>query len=226
MKKNHLLFPFLLLLLSNNLMAQEYDHDHFVNFGLGYYMQSFSESDEFRKSTQSFSSDEISSVLGPEAFVEFFLGQNLALGFKYQTGEGGYIYKSVSSNGSVEEVRKVTITNSILYADYSIPMGTSSWRLGGYAGGGASTYKYSLECRNATGTFSGICSSYDDFSGNSSGTIMVLGIIGDWGADLFGGRMGFTYVSGTYEEMKNVDGSKETPSGSGMQTYIDLRLAF
>ncbi len=204
------------------LFAQEYKHDHIFVVGIGYMLHGFSEEDSFRKATGDYAGDQINAVAGPEAYLEFFLGKYFTLGAKYQRGNGGFIYRVYANNGSAEVERIVTITNSILYGNLSVPMGSSSWRLGLTAGAGSTKYAYSFECTKAEGSFSCL----DKYQESSDGTVTTAGLFADWGADGFGGRMGFSSIQTKYDDMPDIDGKIQTPSGSGMQTFINLRYAY
>ena len=59
MKRTFIMSVGLVLFCYAGLLAQTYDHDHFVNFGVGYFYQSFAESDDFREASTSYIEDEI-----------------------------------------------------------------------------------------------------------------------------------------------------------------------
>lgn len=218
------LFGFVVVLKSGSARAQEHNHDHIFNIGIGYLAHMFVEEDAFRKATGSYDGDEINALAGPEAFIEFFLCKNFSLGAKYQYTQGGVLYKVSDSGGAgtAEVERVVTMSNAVLYGNFSVPLGTSSWRLGVTAGTGSSTYHYRFECTKAEGTFSCL----DKYEESTNGVVTIAGFFADWGADGFGGRMGMSSVKTRYDEMPDLDGNMQTPEGNGVQAFVDFRFAF
>lgn len=218
------LLSFVFVLINGSAMAQGHKHDHIFSIGVGYLAHMFVEEDAFRKATGNYDGDEINALAGPEAYIEFFLGEKFSLGVKYQYAMGGVLYKvtNSASTGSAEVERIVTISNAMLYGNFSVPLGSSSWRMGVTAGTGSSTYNYRFECTKAEGLFA--CD--DKFDESTNGVVTIAGFFADWGADGFGGRMGMSSVKTRYDEMPDLDDKEQTPEGNGVQVFVDLRYAF
>ena len=219
-----ILLSFVFILINGSAMAQGHEHDHIFNIGIGYLAHMFVEEDAFRKATGDYDGDEINALAGPEVYIEFFLGEKFSIGAKYQYALGGVLYKVSDSGGTgtAEVERVITMSNAMLYGNFSVPLGTSSWRMGVTAGTGSSTYNYRFECTKAEGAFKCL----DKYEESANGVVTIAGVFADWGADGFGGRMGMSSVKTRYDEMPDLDGKEQTPEGNGVQVFVDLRYAF
>ena len=60
---------------------------------------------------------------------------------------------------------------------------------------------------------------------SQSGTVGLLGLYMDWGEDGFGARVGANYLSTQYNDL-DINGSKYEIDASGVDLYINLRVAF
>lgn len=185
--------------------------------GVGFVLHEYEEDDDIRKGTGSFSNaDNISMAAGFQGFFEYFLNSGFAFGLKVQELNGGVIY----SGTTYDYERRVNLSNTITYANFSIGFGKDSYlRLGGIVGLGASTYKYSTSCTNKSG--GSVCSSISRTLKTSSGTMNQAGLYIDWGGKELGGRIGTTSVQADYPDL---DGVK--PKANGRQTYADIRYVF
>ena len=130
---------------------------------------------------------------------------------------GGVEY--VGSNAKLERI--VVLDNYIAYGNFLPKVGNGYWRLGLTGGIGSSKYTYSeeLKCDSPT------CPS-GKTEASSTGPILIVGFIADWGEDGAGGRMGFNSVVTDHPEIEWPNGNKYEVKGSGDQLFIDFRYAF
>lgn len=227
MKKRFLLISCaVLFFIQGSLYASDNKYvfdDANASIGLGFVYQQFSGMDSFREGTGLFGdSDKIDYVAGIAFNGELLLNKTfslqipygLALGYRFQTMEGGYEYSGVFG-GTFE--RKVSIKNHIAYISAAVPVDNDKYfLLGVSAGAGVSTYTFSAKwTKKVTGV------TYDpDVSESSSGFVFPIGCFFDWGADGFGGRFGCEYVVSQYDKIGD-----EKPKGNGFQIYLNLRYA-
>jgi len=197
--------------------------DTYVSVGAGIVAQYFSKKDDFRKgSYPGFKGDiDVKYAAGLQANAEFnlskFLALNLPVGinpgyrFQYLNVERKYTATNIMTNQSSELKQKFDYLNHIGYIDFLLPVGASKYLvLGAETGCGLSTFKYTV-----SGT--GISKS----TKSVNGIVVPLGVFLDWGADGFGGRIGYDYIISKYSKL---NGSK--PSMDGHQLYINARYAF
>ncbi|HEY1406920.1 MAG TPA: hypothetical protein VF857_09950 [Spirochaetota bacterium] len=197
--------------------------DTYVTVGAGLVTHFFTKQDDFRKgSISGFNgSDDVNFATGVQANADFnvnkFLELNLPVGvnpgyrFQYIGVTREYTATSLYSNASTKLKQKFNYFNHIGYVDFLFPIGSSKYLvLGAEAGCGLSTFKYTV-----SGT--GISEKKDSVNG----IVIPLGLFLDWGADDFGGRIGYDYMISKYSKLR---GSK--PSLDGHQLYVNLRYAF
>ena len=210
-------------LFANCVLADESENYNFL-FGFGLVTHAFSETDIFNEWEASEKEGKktynIKNVNGTEAYVEYFIFGDLAVGYKYQIMSDSKNYSGYTDGfGDNNYVRKIEIGNHLGYLNYSIAIGESRyWRLGGSAGWGKSTYKFEYSPPSFASSL--------EFDEKTDGAIVLLGLFADWGVDGSGGRIGYNRAIIDYDAIELSNGDKETPEGSGQQLFIDFRYAF
>ena len=197
--------------------------DSAFSLGAGVVTHFFSKTDDFRKgSIPGFKGDDdVKYAAGLQANAELnlskFLALNLPIGvnpgyrFQYLNVSREYTATNLFTYESTKLKQKFNYFNNIGYVDFLLPLGSSKYLvLGAEAGCGLSTFRY-------TSSGTGISEKTDSVNG----LVIPLGLFLDWGADGFGGRIGYDYVISKYSKLK---GSK--PSADGHQLYINVRYAF
>jgi hypothetical protein len=211
----------LLILGANIALAQSKDLGFIIGLGVG--VHTFSETDDTRKalvySGDSSSSDEIKALVGLQFYAEYFLLDYLSLGLKSQSMNGGVDYKY--TDFTIE--RRIKIDNSILYTNLLFPVGDGYWRLGGTGGAGSSKYTVSWEVKCDSGAVGCTNKTLED---SSTGTVIDLGLLADWGEDGFGGRLGYLVSTMSHDEYEDDNGTKTEVKASGSQFFIDVRYSF
>lgn len=197
--------------------------DTYVSIGAGLATHFFTKMDDFRKgSMPGFKgSDDVNYAAGFQANAELnlckFLALNLPIGvnpgyrFQYLGVTREYTATNLVTYDNTKLKQKFTYYNHIGYVDFLLPLGSSKYAvIGVEAGCGLSTFQYSV-----SGT--GIAETTDSVNG----MVFPIGLFFDWGADGFGGRLGYDYVISKFSKL---NGSK--PSLDGHQVYINIRYAF
>lgn len=197
--------------------------DTYVSVGAGLLTHFFTKTDDFRKgSIPGFDGeDDVTFATGIQANTELnlskFLELNLPVGvnpgyrFQYIGVSREYTATALYTGVRTKLKQEFDYYNHIGYIDILLPVGSKKYIVfGAEAGCGYSTFKYTV-----SGT--GISKKTDSVNG----MIIPLGLFMDWGADGFGGRVGYDYIISKYSEL---NGSK--PSMDGHQIYINLRYAF
>jgi len=131
-----------------------------------------------------------------------------------QSYVGGVDY--LYSDRTIE--RRVTLANTIGYTNLLFPVGSGYWRLGGTGGYGSSKYTVSSETKCDSGASSCSNSTSED---SSSGSVMEIGFIADWGEDASGGRIGYSVLSTSHDKIDDVE-----IKASGALLFVDFRYAF
>ncbi len=189
--------------------------------GLGRVNHRFSETDEVRKAKEGFyDTDEIDTILGYELYGEHFVTDEIAVGLKYQKVGGGIEY-----TGPGFKLKRIAeLDNYIAYGNFLLKVGSGFWRLGLTGGMGGSKYTYSEERKCTENAVISCLEGKEEAS--STGPILIVGFIADWGEDGAGGRMGFNSVVTDHPEIEWPNGNKYEVKGSGDQLFIDFRYAF
>lgn len=194
-----------------------------VSIGAGLVTHLFSKTDNFRKgSIPGFKgSDDVNYATGIQGNAEFnlskFLGLSLPIGvnpgyrFQYLTVIREYTVTNLLTYENTKLKQKFNYFNHIGYVDFLLPLGSQKYAvIGAEAGCGLSTFQYSISGNGLSKTTDSV-----------NGMIFPIGLFFDWGADGFGGRVGYDYMISKFSKLK---GSK--PSLDGHQLYINLRYAF
>lgn len=188
--------------------------------GLGLVRHGFAEADKLREGSSTISSDdEIKTLNGIELYGEYFIKDDIALGTKKQVLGGGVEY----SGPDYTLERFVELNNYILYFNLLQKIGSGFWRLGFTGGFGRSQYIYS-EKRSCDAGAQSCADGKTEVT--STGSIMILGFVADWGEDGAGGRLGVSSAAAKHPKTENSAGREFRADASGSQMYADFRYAF
>ena len=206
------------VMIIGDLFAEAEDQNYKFIIGGGLLYHTLSKSDEFNRWTTSGKTYKLENLTGLEAYFEYLVINNLAVGYRHQILYNYEKYDvSESQSTSKDRTRSIEIENQIGYVSYFIPVGERKyWRLGGVGGWGISKYEYNIARPSPE----------LDFLESTSGTVIMLQLFADWGMDGWGGRMGYNWISTDYSAMEVSQTDERTPDGSGRGVSVNFRYAF
>ena len=220
MRKKRLLSTIVVGLMIILAAVSAHAEDFGVVMGFGAVIHNFVESDDLRRKPGKFPGEvDIKLVFGNEVYGEYFIWDNFAFGIKGQHMEGGVNYDREYDTLKL----RIKLKNYIGYGNFLAKVGSGYWRLGITGGYGRSRYTYTEERECKTNAIS--CSNtYEEDS--STGSIVLLGFIVDWGRKALGGRLGVHSVAANHPAIEVADGEKLEVKASGSQLFVDFRYAF
>lgn len=204
----------IVVLMATSSAKAANDQEKVFGIGLGYHR--FTESDDTRKGTEEFEdADEKNGTLSLKYFFEWYALGNIGIGLQNELQSTSRTY---SFEDGSELKHTWTITHLFVTLNVIPIGGTSSTRLGLFAGQGISWYGLTEEL---SGT-----EDYSDYSKSAdvSGSATILGIYFDWGGEAFGMRIGYRDLTTSYPDMK-INDNKYEVSASGNAFYFTFRWA-
>jgi len=180
-----------------------------LGFGLGGHNFS-SEKDEYRQMDA-----KIDAGLTINLFMEYYLTQNIGIGFKT------FVVSATRENTNFQE--EMSITTSFFTVSLWFPLSTKNK---GYSHfglvGGVGSGLYSVDVKNKT--TGNVLSEWE-----AEGTASLMGVFLDWGGEIFGARIGYNQILTEFGNMSRQDTYSSTAynvDGSGSGVVFEFRWAW
>lgn len=180
-----------------------------IGFGIGGHDFS-SEEDEYRKRDP-----EIENGLNLNFFLEYYLTENIGIGFKT------FVLSAIREGTNYEQ--DLSISNSFFTVSLWFPLSTKNKgysHFGLIAGSGNSQYKVEIKNKNTDKLVE---------EWKAEGSASLMGVFFDWGGEIFGARIGYNVIQTDLGKMSRQDensSAKFKVDGSGSGMVFDFRWAW